>query len=126
VRFNKAIDQVQADRGRTAVTRGPLVYCAEGEDNGGSVQQYFLDSLPSASAIKTSAFSDGILAKIIKVELPSKKLTDQGAKASALVLIPYYAWDNRGDGSMMVWLSNSKGEALQPGESSEKKPANLS
>ena len=33
VRYSKAIDQVQANRDRIAITRGPLVYCAEQADN---------------------------------------------------------------------------------------------
>ena len=37
-----ADDRVEDDRGRVALERGPLVYCAEGADNGGSVLQLAL------------------------------------------------------------------------------------
>jgi DUF1680 family protein len=108
VRFNTATEQVEADRGRIAVTRGPLVYCAEGVDNGGPVQQFYVSPLPAPSSITTSVFDEGVLASVVKIELPSKKIAAQGAEESALVLIPYYAWDNRGDDSMIVWLRDSR------------------
>ncbi|HUT32136.1 MAG TPA: hypothetical protein VNE39_01540 [Planctomycetota bacterium] len=42
-----------------AVTRGPLVYCAEEADNGGPVQRLFVPDLPPADAVKIDAFADG-------------------------------------------------------------------
>jgi len=39
VRFNACIEKVEANVGRVAVTRGPLVYCAEEAGNGGLVQR---------------------------------------------------------------------------------------
>jgi uncharacterized protein len=101
VRFNRANVQVRADRGRVAITRGPLVFCAEGIDNAEPVQQFYVSPLPSASSIVTSTFDQGVLKGLIRIELPAKRASGPDSR---LVLVPYYAWDNRGDGSMLVWL----------------------
>lgn len=102
VRFNTAIDSVEADRGRVAVTRGPLVYCAEEADNGGPVQRFSLSHIPGSEEIDIHVFSEGLLRNVVQVDLPA----EQGDRSVAgrLKMIPYYAWDNRGDGSMVVWL----------------------
>jgi uncharacterized protein len=102
VRFNNA-EQIQADLGRIAVTRGPLVYCAEEVDNAGSVQDFYFDTLPAVSLVKTETFAQGLLANVVRIALPAKKPGVHGDESRALVLIPYYAWNNRGDGSMIVW-----------------------
>ena len=109
VRFNKTIDQVEANRGRIAVTRGPLVYAAEGIDNGGPVQQFYLDEVPKNNHIPEETITDGALKNVVKIKLPAAKLTDQGTQVSELQLIPYYAWNNREDGSMIVWVPDNEG-----------------
>ena len=42
VRRVKAHAKVKADVGRVALMRGPIVYCLEGVDNGGKVQNLFI------------------------------------------------------------------------------------
>ncbi|WP_373834490.1 glycoside hydrolase family 127 protein, partial [Bacteroides heparinolyticus] len=46
VRVVKANDKVEADRGRVAVERGPLVYCAEWPDNAFNVSNVILNRHP--------------------------------------------------------------------------------
>ena len=53
VRRIKAHDKVASDRGRLAVERGPVVYCAEGVDNGGRA----LDKVLAADAQFTRTIS---------------------------------------------------------------------
>ena len=88
-RLVRANGLVEADRGRTAVERGPLVYCAEGVDNPGI-------SVLEASIGKNPAFSvehrAGLLQGIDVI------------KAGSLTLVPYYAWCHRGAGEMEVWF----------------------
>jgi len=108
VRFNTAIPQVEEDKNRIAITRGPLVYCAEGIDNDVAVQHFFIDHLPEKSLIKTYPFEEGILEDVVKIEIPAKKVSGQQVQDSNLIMIPYYAWDNRVDGTMMVWLPTKK------------------
>ena len=85
---------VQADRDRFALERGPLVYCAEGTDNGGRV----LDKVfPRKVTLQAQERAD-LLGGIVTV-----KLADE-ASGLALTCIPYYAWCNRGPNEMRVWF----------------------
>lgn len=102
VKLNSALDAVEADRGRIAVTRGPLVYCAEGVDQGMPVQSMVLDTIQEI--VQQDNISEGKLKNIMSLTL-SGKVMDQGQIKNHLIkLIPYYAWNNRGDSSMMVWF----------------------
>ena len=108
VRFNTAIDSVEANKGRVAITRGPLVYCAEGVDNSKPVQQYFLEEIPASSAVALETFEEGVLKGVMALNVPAKKVSTAGMSRENLKLIPYYAWNNRGEESMMVWLPTEK------------------
>ena len=106
VRFNRANENIEADRGRTAVTRGPLVYCAEGVDNDGPVQRFFFERLPEPSAIKTERIQRGVLENVVMVSFPSHEAGTERGSTHELRMIPYHAWNNRGNGSMIVWIPN--------------------
>ena len=108
VRFSKTIEQVGANQGKLAVTRGPLVYVAEGIDNGGPVQQFFLNEFPAPDQIPQATIDSGILKGVVKVGLPAGKVTGSGVVSADLQLIPYYAWNNREDGSMIVWFPSGQ------------------
>ena len=84
---------IEADRGRVALERGPLVYCVEGTDNGGRARTL---ALP-ADAELIAEYRKNLLGGITVVRA-------QSTAASPFTAIPYYAWSNRGDGEMCVWL----------------------
>ncbi len=88
-RFVKANPAVEADRGRLAVERGPLVYCAEWPDNECNV----LEASVSAGDALTVESRPDMLYGIDVI------------RDGALTLIPYYAWNHRGAGNMEVWLN---------------------
>lgn len=97
IRYVAADERIEADRDATAVTVGPLVYCAEECDNAAKIQDLYIDAEAWADAVKDTV-SDGALKGIRTVTCPG---------SADIRMIPYYAWDNRGDGqSMMVWLKN--------------------
>ncbi len=102
VRFNVAHENVEADRNRMAITRGPLVYCAEGIDNGGKVDNFVLGDIPNPSDITTTTISDGLLKNVKAVEVSFS--SGPSADNENVRLIPYYAWNNRDEGAMMVWF----------------------
>jgi DUF1680 family protein len=104
---------VRMDAGRVALKRGPLVYCAEEVDNPqGPVQQL---KLPRRSEIKVMPrrdLFDGVVtltADAVRVDdgdwgdslYRAKQPAEEPATLTAL---PYYLWNNRQKGSMMVWL----------------------
>jgi DUF1680 family protein len=111
VRFVHAIDAVVADRGRVAITRGPLVYCAEGLDNTADVFSYFVDNTAAVPTVSTLA--SGILQDIKQLSLPVRSIGSSGVEVAELKLIPYYAWNNRGASKMMVWLPETEELARQ-------------
>ena len=114
VRFNGANENIEADRGRLAVTRGPLVYCAEGVDNDGSVQRFSIERLPKPSAILTETIERGVLKNVVKVFFPANEAGTGGGRTGELTMVPYYAWNNRGNGSMIVWIANSDESPPEP------------
>lgn len=107
VRRTVADERVEADRGKVALQRGPMVYCAEGADNPrGEVLNMFL---PDEAALQTS-FQKEILNGIAVVRAQAFATTFAGpgvpplAVAEELTAIPYYAWAHRGRDQMTVWI----------------------
>ena len=101
VRYNKAISQVEADIDRVCITRGPLVYCAESVDNVAMPASYVVNSSEDISITKGA----GALKYIDFITVPAHSVQDKDVHS--LTLLPYYAWDNRGDDAMIVWLSEN-------------------
>jgi DUF1680 family protein len=108
-----ANDAVKADRGRVAVERGPVVYCAEWPDNMGYVRNIVLEDGSPLSAEFRPELLNGV--EIIAGEATG--YLSKGARIISqkqkLTLIPYYAWAHRGKGEMEVWLSRQR-EAVMP------------
>lgn len=102
VHFNKTLPQVEADRGRLCVTRGPLVYCAEAVDNAAMPASYVLSPEAGASVKKADS---GLLKGIDFVTVKAHSVQEEGN--GSLIMVPYYAWDNRGDDAMIVWLADN-------------------
>lgn len=93
--------RVEENVGMTALTRGPLVYCAEEVDNG-VVQQL---CLAPGDAV-TQPVAEGPLRGMPRIAIPGGRLShDDRTTPTDIVLIPYYAWCNRGDDqTMRVWI----------------------
>jgi len=104
VRINTCIDKVAAYRGRVAVTRGPLVYCAEESDHDGPVYRLSIGKAPPAKQIEVTAIKEGILKGLPTISFPGMKRIDDKQQATSIRLVPYYCWGNRGAKSMTVWI----------------------
>ncbi|MDU1889326.1 MAG: glycoside hydrolase family 127 protein [Dysgonomonas sp.] len=113
VHYSHAIDEVKADNGRVAITRGPLVYCAEGIDNKGSADRYFIETRTGNATVTKEA--NGALKDIDFVKnIPAKYIDGKGnAVSSDLTLVPYYAWNNRGVSSMNIWFAETEEKAKE-------------
>jgi hypothetical protein len=111
VRLVRANPKVKDDIGRTAVERGPLVYAAEGVDNGGSVSNLVLDTAVPLTAESRPDLLNGIT--VVKGGGISYRMKDgrEVVEKKALVLVPYYAWAHRGKGEMEVWIAARKDKA---------------
>ena len=108
VRYSHAIDEVKADNDRVAVTRGPLVYCAEGVDNSEDVNRYYLTKVSADAKIQRD--DTGILKGIDLIKNVSADYIDVKGNIhkASLNLIPYYAWNNRGVSSMNIWFAENE------------------
>ena len=106
--------EVVSNRGRVAVSRGPLLYCAEETDNGGRLDR--LAIYPDKNfEVKRE---DSELGKIVSLSAPGSSedleesllysLSEPGIKPCEIKMIPYYAWDNRSPGEMLVWLRRGR------------------
>ena len=106
VRYSVADARVEADRNRLCVTRGPLVYCAEGVDNSHNPIHYFISDHGHQGEF--DYFSEGIMQGIPFVTIPAHAVDADSSVDADLKLIPYYAWNNRGDnGTMNVWFASN-------------------
>jgi DUF1680 family protein len=113
----KAHPLVEADAGRVALTRGPLVYCLESADNSQAVRrlsvrsragfnsEYRADLLGGVMTITGTA---GVMNAPLWQDTLYAPIRDISAATPAqLVAIPYYANANRGPVQMTVWLAES-------------------
>jgi hypothetical protein len=102
---------VEADSGRVAVERGPLVYAAEFVDHGGKVVNLVLDD-GSALSVKPRPDLLGGVTTVVGQAAALRRTQDQTVSEKIpLTLIPYYAWAHRGAGEMIVWLAREPGKA---------------
>lgn len=104
--------EIRQDAGRIALARGPLVYCLESADNSFSLNrvrvspdtkftsEFKADLLGGVTVLKAktlvaeTADWSGTLYRTAEPKLVEKEIT----------AIPYFAWDNRAPGEMLVWL----------------------
>ena len=105
VRYSVADERVEADINRLCITRGPFVYCAEEVDNSHLVTDYYVENISQKAEVKS--FTEGIMNGIAAITIPADVVCDEQTEAAALTLVPYYAWDNRGDKAMNVWFARS-------------------
>jgi uncharacterized protein len=108
-----ANDQVEADRGRVALERGPILYTLEAPDNpDGKVRDLVLPRDTKLTAEYKPALLKGV--EVIQGRAVALSYDAQGnvlKKQQPFTAIPYYAWANRGRGQMMVWIPETEAAA---------------
>ncbi len=97
---------IPEDAGKAALMRGPIVYCIEGVDNGENLRNFTL--LPEKEIeVLPSQFGVPVLKTTALYKEPTTALyqpigTPKTEKS--LTFIPYFAFANRGETEMLVWL----------------------
>ena len=115
VRTVVANKKVSDDKGKVAVERGPLVYCAEAVDNQNEpVLRAVVSQKPTFSLVDNYSIENteakGAPAFAVKAITTDAQVIDQAGdgqvsvKNQKLTLIPYYAWNHRGANQMNVWF----------------------
>jgi DUF1680 family protein len=93
IRRIRAHPSVQADAGRVAVQRGPVVYCFEAVDNGPHVKDIVLPRDPKFTAEHRPDLLGGVTVV---------RGVDRDGRP--ILAVPYYSWDHRAPGEMLVWV----------------------
>jgi uncharacterized protein len=118
--------RVRADDGKVAVQRGPIVYCLEEADNGGSLSRVRLPADAELDAVERPDLLGGIVAigaRGLRGGAPDNgaalytlggarhprggrgaRAAEEESAAHELLFVPYYAWANRTPGEMTVWI----------------------
>ena len=113
--------RVRANLGRVAITRGPLVYCFESVDNPGvnvlaaavpvdakgeveSRTAYRADLLGGVTVVSVEAVASDYEKTSGGLYRPTRAGGMPKVRRVHLHAIPYYAWCNRGDSQMVVWV----------------------
>ncbi|MEV8467605.1 beta-L-arabinofuranosidase domain-containing protein [Fluviibacterium sp. DFM31] len=113
-RILAARPEVEELRNQVAVMAGPVVYCLEGADlpEGVTINDVALPADARFTPVAAQGVFDGLT--LLRTELPRRapwttqalyapaRATDQSAVSATL--IPYFAWNNRNDNTMAVWL----------------------
>lgn len=117
----KAHPKVEANIGRVALQRGPLVYCLEATDNGGHVRNLVIPPDASLKAVHR----DNLLGGVTVIEGPALAVhrvawpeqlylpatSVPGVTNTQFTAIPYFANANRQPGEMVVWIAESAQQA---------------
>ncbi|CAM4496920.1 hypothetical protein FHS16_005528 [Paenibacillus endophyticus] len=96
--------EVDANRGRVALQRGPIVYCLEQQDNPDLSYDGFKISPSGGIYVEhRPELLGGLTTLTVNSAQPGEK---------PYRLIPYYAWDNRQPGFMQIWMTEADNKQL--------------
>ncbi len=114
VKVLQSDSRVRENADKLAVMRGPVVYCLEEKDNGANMEELHM----RGNAVFEESFSEELGSPMVMLTAPGRRKlavtpteglyqTWQKPKYEDVTLrfIPYYAWANRGEGEMTVWIS---------------------
>lgn len=116
VRILTADPKVREDIGKAAVARGPVVYCVEEADNGKDLHLCRLDLQGMKPEEIQTERTEELGHPMVVLKVPGKRQVPaesrelyrsyrpQQEQEITLRMIPYYAWNNRGEGEMSVWI----------------------
>lgn len=112
----KGNSKIEADAGRFALQRGPLVYCLEGKDQ---PDERILSSYVPMDVELASQFEPNLLGGLQTItfdgSLVQKKTAPDKGDLTPMKMkaIPYFAWSNRGKDNMLVWIPHDF-ESVRP------------
>jgi DUF1680 family protein len=114
IRRLEANPLVRETIGKIAIMRGPIVYCMEEVDNGKNLHLFCVNSNGTGETVErkiagttmTCIQMDGFRQIISQEEEATlyHETWEEQKEAVKLSFVPYYAWANRGENEMQVWV----------------------
>lgn len=109
--FVRANPKVRANVGRTAIVRGPLVYCLEEADNGENLSALYVDTDQPIVEEMTDLFGGSVILRargqrVVQMSFKGGLYSSVKPKREPAMLtaVPYAYWNNRKPGEMTVWI----------------------
>lgn len=109
--FVRADPRVRADAGRTAMIRGPLVYCLEETDNGENLSALCADTDQEITEEKSDLFGGSVILRargerVVQASWKGGLYSAEKPEREPVTLtaVPYAFWNNRKPGEMAVWI----------------------
>ena len=112
-------ENLKSNKGLCAYERGPLVYCAEGVDNGGKLSNLYIETGATGTSVAapsslTALFKGGIQ----RLRMNGKSGTLNGdevvSTSKVISLIPYFARAHRAASPMLVWIPTDASKMERP------------
>ena len=112
-------ENLKTNKGLCSYERGPLVYCAEGVDNGDKLDNLYIETgatgtASNAPSTMTALFKGGI--QVLRMN--GKSCTMDGSEVVAsdkmIRLVPYFSRAHRAATAMMVWIPTDASKMQQP------------
>ena len=94
------------DKGKVALQRGPIMYCAEWKDNNGKATNIIVPKNTAFTTTYEPNLLNGVMVLKAEVKTVNLDVATQtiSTENKTLTAIPYFAWANRGKGEMTVWF----------------------
>ena len=112
-RYIRGNPQIRAVSGKVALMRGPVVYCLEEIDNGANLPGIYLDT----SITPREIVDEELFGRTVCMTLAGKRIRPWERSQvlygeippcledTELKAIPYFLWNNRTPGEMLVWIN---------------------
>ncbi len=114
VRTVRSHEAVDADRGRVAFERGPIVYCLEAVDTGGHVRPLWVEPEVKLTPEARPNLLGGVT--VLTGTALARQQEEVGGPVrdveTPITAIPYAVWDHRQAGEMAVWIPTDPALAI--------------
>ena len=112
-------EKLKTNKGLCAYERGPLVYCAEGVDNGGKLDNLFIPmgatgTSANAPSSMTALFKGGLQQLRMNGKSGTLNGTEVVTADRMIRLVPYFTRAHRAASPMLVWIPTDASNIQQP------------
>ena len=109
VHFYEARPEALFNCGRCAVQRGPILFCAEGHDNGANLRDLCISvrsrwKLGIHPELGVPTLTGKATRRVFEDDRVLYRQNDETRCATPVTLIPYYAMANRSESEMLLWF----------------------